>query len=314
MLTLILARAGAAVTVAVIATSASAQEAGDPRADAEPTSAPEAGAQPSPHRMIWRWERFNTFDYFSTAALGLTFLLIEFETETPDDPNWRGGILFDDGVRDALVAESRDGRDAHAISSDYLSLGTLVLNTFDSVVVPLVFDRWNVDVAWQLTMINLQAQAITGVLSRSGHHFIGRERPDLKPCQEDNQYHGLCFGGTNASFPSGHTSGAFAAAGLTCVHHFKLGLYGNPVADTAACTTGLAMATTAGVQRIIADRHYVSDVIVGAILGLGAGVGLPLAAHYQPKKTAAGKQSSAIRWTIAPPPEGALGLSVYGWM
>jgi membrane-associated phospholipid phosphatase len=270
------------------------------------------GNEPEEHRLVWRWARFNTFDYFSTAALGLTFLLIEVETETPVEANWRGPILFDDAVRDALVSETRDGRDANAIASDYLALGTLVLNTFDSVVVPLALDRGNIDVAWQLTMINLQAQAITGVLSRSGHHFIGRERPDTKPCEENNHYHGLCFGGTNASFPSGHTSGAFAAAGLTCVHHAKLSLYGNATADVAACATGLTMATTAGVQRIVADRHWVSDVIVGTMVGLGAGVGLPLLAHYQPARESARRAS--LRWTIAPPPDGSLGLSLYGWM
>jgi membrane-associated phospholipid phosphatase len=264
------------------------------------------------HRLVWRWNRFNTLDYISTAALGLTFLAIELGTETPEEANWKGGILFDDAVRDAMVGDTRDTRDAHAIASDYLSLTNQVLLFFDSAAVPVFFDRWNFDVAWQLTMIDLQALALSGVLARAGHHFVGRERPDLEPCKEDNDYHGKCFGGTNASFPGGHLAASVTASTLNCVHHFKLGLYGNEVADGSACALGLTIAATVGAERLITDRHWASDQVAAIGLGLGAGLALPLVLHYKPASEPHAKQT--VRWTIAPAPEGSLGASVYGWM
>jgi membrane-associated phospholipid phosphatase len=279
---------------------------------ASAVGAASASADEGDRRLVWQWNRFNTLDYVATGVLGAAFLAIELGTETPEDANWKGGILFDDAIRDALVSETRNGRDAHAIASDYLALTNQVVLVFDTAAVPLFFDDWNFDVAWQLTMIDLQALALSGVLARSGHHFVGRERPDLEPCKEDNDYHGKCFGGTNASFPGGHTAGAFTAASLNCVHHFKLSLYGNELADTSACAIGMTMASAVAVERVVADRHWVTDQIAGIGLGLGAGIALPLVFHYKPdseRSTAAN-----VRWTIAPAPPGSLGLSVYGWI
>jgi hypothetical protein len=41
-----------------------------------------------------------------------------------------------------------------------------------------------------------------------------------------------------------------------------------------------ALASATGVLRIVADRHYASDVIVGAVMGLSVGYGLPWLLHY----------------------------------
>ena len=42
----------------------------------------------------------------------------------------------------------------------------------------------------------------------------------------------------------------------------------------------LATAVT-GVTRVVADRHYASDVVVGAGIGFGVGYGLPWLLHYR---------------------------------
>ena len=156
----------------------------------------------------------------------------------------------------------------------------------DTIVVPLVFDNGNFDVAVQMALIDIQAFASIGLLSRGGHRFIARERPDVSPCTSDREYHGLCLGGRYASFPSGHTASAFGGAGLVCAHHARLPLYGGGAPDVVVCVAAASLATTASLLRVTSDRHYISDVIVGAGLGVGLGFVVPYFVHYREARRA----------------------------
>ena len=62
------------------------------------------------------------------------------------------------------------------------------------------------------------------------------------------------------SFPSGHTANAFTGAALLD-HEFSAVSSWIPIG-------GYAMATTTGFLRITNDKHWVSDVLVGAGIGL----------------------------------------------
>jgi membrane-associated phospholipid phosphatase len=66
--------------------------------------------------------------------------------------------------------------------------------------------------------------------------------------------------GTTLSFPSGHTSAAFATA---AVLQSELGW--------KAGVPAFAVAAWVGASRMQADRHYFSDVVAGATIGLLAG-------------------------------------------
>ena len=79
---------------------------------------------------------------------------------------------------------------------------------------------------------------------------------------------------------SGHTTIAFTGAGLICAHHQNLPLYGGGAPDLIACITALTAATTAGAMRVAADKHYSTDVLLGAGVGLFGGYGLPMLLHY----------------------------------
>ncbi|OIO61469.1 MAG: hypothetical protein AUJ47_09550 [Candidatus Marinimicrobia bacterium CG1_02_48_14] len=76
---------------------------------------------------------------------------------------------------------------------------------------------------------------------------------------------------TNNSFPSGHTSVAFSTAEITRQ------LYGNGWGGAAY---GLALVTA--VQRVQSDRHWLGDVVSGAVLSM------TIARALAPGKTEAG--------------------------
>jgi len=62
------------------------------------------------------------------------------------------------------------------------------------------------------------------------------------------------------SFPSGHTLNAFAVGSVIALSFPALG----PVA--------LAVAASVAASRVVLGLHFVSDVVAGAVLGLGIGI------------------------------------------
>jgi membrane-associated phospholipid phosphatase len=93
----------------------------------------------------------------------------------------------------------------------------------------------------------LEALAITETLTVGLQFATHRERPD---------------GSNSRSFPSGHTSGAFALATVAQV------FYGPWVG-----VPSYALAALVGVSRIDKNKHVASDVVAGAVLGTLIGLG-----------------------------------------
>jgi len=85
----------------------------------------------------------------------------------------------------------------------------------------------------------------------------------------------------NLSFYSGHTNLAFALATSSGTVSTLRGYSLAPV----VWASGLALATAVGYLRIAADKHYLSDVLTGVIVGSIIGVGAPLLFH--PREDAA---------------------------
>ena len=48
-------------------------------------------------------------------------------------------------------------------------------------------------------------------------------------------------------------------------------MYGDRVADVLACAGTLTLAAATGTLRVVGDRHYATDVLVGASIGIAAG-------------------------------------------
>ena len=239
-----------------------------------------ARADSSSVRWNPAWPRFRPSEYALTAGLAFNVAQATFLYPAPK-ANWEGGILFDDGVRDAILLGSPEARNTAAVVSDdiYYVLATYPLLVDTAIV------TWGIhgagDVAFQMMLINFESYALTGAIALTAEK-LGRIRPMADDCAKDPNYAKNCGSGPNlnASFLSGHTTIAFAGAGLMCAHHTNLPLYGHRVADIAACATGLAAATTAGVLRVMSDNHYATDVVLGAGVGLFGGYVWPMLWHY----------------------------------
>lgn len=94
--------------------------------------------------------------------------------------------------------------------------------------------------------------------------IAGRMRPNASPGDADNFNLGGGFNGHGGtSFPSGHTTAAFALAATisaeTRLHHPEMARYVSPAAYGAASLVGLS--------RIYSQKHWASDVVLGAAIG-----------------------------------------------
>lgn len=233
-----------------------------------------------------RFRSFSAAEYVITGALGAASFATFNWLEPQAEPRFTGGVLFDDAGREAFRLRSPRARDSARTWSDVGVISVLSLAVVvDSLAVPAL--RGRSDVAWQLAMMDAEAIAASSLLSTTLFKFIGRGRPSYADCQRDPNFDPLCRKGATASFPSGHSTMAFTAAGLSCAHHTYLSLYGNAFADGFSCGFSLALASVTSALRVLGDRHYVSDILVGDLIGFGFGFGLPRLLHYAPSSSEA---------------------------
>lgn len=245
-------------------------------------AAQEPAAVSGEPRLRWNpaWPQFRPIGYWLTGASILGAIGVNVLIDTPDDWRWRGGILFDDALRDVLRARDPGARDAIRIASDITLLtGVIQTTLIDGALLPLV--EGSPGVAAQLSLINAQAIALNLLIATLMFKVVARERPLIPDCERDPEIDPLCDTGPYSAFPSSHAAGAFTAAGLTCVHHAYLPLYGGKPWDIAACAESLALATATGLFRIIGDRHHTSDVLIGAAIGFSIGYLYPWLWHYR---------------------------------
>ena len=120
----------------------------------------------------------------------------------------------------------------------------------------------------------IRAVVVSGGLTALIKGAVGRSRPFVSPDDADEYSPGHGFlTSARASFPSGHTSAAFAAATVLIreidAQHPRARLIAGPLL--------LGTATFVGFSRIYDQQHWPSDVVVGA--ALGAITGYEVVAH-----------------------------------
>lgn len=236
-----------------------------------------AHAQDDGPRLQWResWNRPAPYDWITTGVLLGATTALYFTRET-EDGFWLRQNRFDEFGVNAFAAPTPRGRRVAAILSDITRILALTPPLVDMGIAASVdlTVAGRMSGAWGLSMSSM------AFLATGAKYLMRRERPLGRRCEgaQDDPY---CEdGGRFRSFPSGHTAMAFAGASLTCTFHQRLPIFGNRRADIAACGTSLAVATLTGVLRMIANRHYISDVLVGALIGILSGWVIPTAMYF----------------------------------
>ena len=238
---------------------------------------------PSPHRLRWQseWRRVNGVEYALTTGLFATATAIRF-LPALEDALWTRPILLDDLTRSGLRARSRSGRNVASHASDALALlGYLPPLVIDPLVIAGIEDE-NQDVAWQLFVISTQSYAITFTLNSVSKRVFARRRPYALGCARDPEYNDECTDSDRfRSFYSGHSAITATSAGLICAHHTHLPLYGGGNIDRLTCAAALVGMLATGTLRMVADKHWHSDVAVGHLLGFAVGYLLPTLVYYR---------------------------------
>jgi membrane-associated phospholipid phosphatase len=264
---------------------------------------------PIANKVRWdeSWPKFRPIEYIATGVMGVA--VFAARAIPPQPNNWRGVTDFDAKARSAVRLESLSARNTADDASDLIL--TLMVNQL--IVDATLVAWWGHDrftVGYQMVLIDLEALALTGSIQALVSSLVSRWRPfrdtcvgpiekQTQDCQDNKQY---------TSFWSGHTSGAFTVAGLTCMHHAYLPLYGGGVREALTCATAFAAAATVGYLRMAADQHFLTDVLVGASIGTLSGLGVPWLLHYRggakPVKSGRAKQANQVSLRAAPTPMG----------
>ena len=120
-----------------------------------------------------------------------------------------------------------------------------------------------------------QSMALAMLLNQSVKFIAARERPFVHVLPPEERQATADPLDNNLSFFSGHATFAFSAA-----------VAAGTVAELRAYpgrawvwAVGIPLATATAYLRMAADKHYLTDVLVGAAVGSAFGAGIPLLLH-----------------------------------
>ena len=132
------------------------------------------------------------------------------------------------------------------------------------------------DFGWHGTEAVLVANLATGFLKGT----LGRARPFVSNDTNPRDFRfGRGFSSADRqSFPSGHTSTAFAAAAAVTSEIRRL----HPKATPYVATVMYGGATLVGLSRMYHNKHWASDVALGAAVGTFSGLKVVRYSHAHP--------------------------------
>jgi len=173
------------------------------------------------------------------------------EKLAPVKPAWKEPNPFDLYFRDHLKSSDSGVYTANTFS-DIVLWGMIIPCTFAAPAMSGY--RYN-----EHLLVNMQVFAVTGIIVSTSKYIFARQRPYafFNTGSGSEKYK------DNLSFFSGHSAFAFATATTTSMllqkkfHNISGLIWSN----------SLTLAATTGLLRIAADRHYMSDVLTGAVIG-----------------------------------------------
>ena len=219
-----------------------------------------------------------------TLGLGLSWVLTEVAFKRPLAPagcHWCQVNEFDTAIRrnfNPTLTGSLSGVVGYDIASNIVSLAAMPLLLFglDALAERNGSPTWATQWAADLNIIaeaTFAAMAVNQLVKFS----VGRARPYT--INESNTFLATAADrdDQNLSFYSGHTtfavSLAVSAGVVATLRGFKYAW--------VTWAVGLPLATATAVLRLAADKHWATDIIVGAAVGSAFAVALPLVFHGQ---------------------------------
>jgi membrane-associated phospholipid phosphatase len=149
------------------------------------------------------------------------------------------------------------------------------------------------------TLLATQAYITAAAIETALKYLTGRQRPsyyDPVTGLNNHTFHGPFYhflksdNASFESFPSGHTTVAFAAATVFAMEYKEIRIV--PILAYSA-------ATAIGLSRIIQNQHWASDVLVGAALGFLSGRQVVNNYHrYSKIQTGAAKKKNTLSFNL----------------
>jgi membrane-associated phospholipid phosphatase len=174
-------------------------------------------------------------------------------------------------------AQANSFLDNSATGFEYISSpGSYVIGGSMYAIGALTGNKNLQDLGWHGTEAIILATATTALLKGT----LGRTRPFATPDTNPNDFRFAAGFGTSArqSFPSGHTTTAFAAASAVTSELRRL--YPQSVWYVAPVLYGGA--TMVGLSRMYHNKHWASDVVLGAAIGTFSGLKVVRYSHSHP--------------------------------
>ncbi len=200
-----------------------------------------------------------------SAAVGLVWLAsqtVAKDALAPKDCRWCDPPGFDKSARDAVVWKDT-GR-----AGLYSTIDAYIVAPVIGFTLLAISDR---DASWGRllddTIPVAETIAISQLVTQAIKFSFGRRRPYKEYGDPTKPY----TTEENLSFTSGHASLGFAitaSAGMIC--HWR-----HYWTEPYVWGTGIALSLTTEYLRMAADKHYLSDVIAGGLVGLGSGLLIP---------------------------------------
>lgn len=260
-------RSKTSILLAVMLAPASAMaEPTPPAASSPPAAKPSAAKVPA--RPMLTYDLPADLTWVGVGGAAWITMELAKPSLAPSTCRWCNPPGFDASVKSGL-------RWSNIKAADTLS------NVSGFFLVPLA--AYGLDAAFVLTsggtvkewavdaLVITEAIVAASDLNQFVKFSMGRERPFVHDLASDGKGGTSSPGDNNLSFYSGHTALGFSAA----VSAGTIATMKGYKAAPWIWATGLTIAATTGYLRIAADKHYFTDVALGALTGAAIGFAVP---------------------------------------